>query len=202
MTKVIIFLCVTIMMCGCSTVDQSSQEIYDGPPQDLLLDLTDLPGDYLLMEELSGERPNQDLTMESDNPDALNAYLERTGRISGWENRYLLIQPTKTLPGFIINKIVVFKSIEGAQAALNWPTAETRQLVEIEPQIGDKILVTMVPFNSPNGSTWIDYRVEFTYQNLMVTITTYAPEAIATPQYALDLAIHLVDNFESRINQK
>jgi hypothetical protein len=190
------------MLSSCSNINPSSEEIFKGSPQELLLEISDLPGDYLLMEELSGEKPNQDLTMETDNPDALNAYLERTGRISGWENRYLLIEPTRTLPGFIINQIVVFNSIEGAQTALNWPTAETRQLVEIEPQIGEKMLVTMMPFTTPNGSNWIDYRVEFTYQNLMVTITTYAPEAIATPEYALELAIHLVDNFESRISQK
>jgi hypothetical protein len=202
MRRLIIIILLTILLSSCSTASDPDQGLYEGAPQNLLLQSKDLPGAYVLMEELSGERPNEGLKMDSEDPQALEQYLDRTGRITGWENHFMLIEPTQTLPGFILNQAVVYESAVGAQNALNWPSVQIRETVETDRVIGDAMTLTMMPFKAPDDSDWIDYRVEFTYKNLLGVIITYAPEAIATPDYALDLAEVLLQNFNKQFTDK
>lgn len=199
MKRLILILSITFLLCSCSNAKQRDPQLYEGAPQELLLQPDALPGSYLLMENLSGERPNEELTMEIDTPEALDQYLERTGRITGWENRFMLIETTHSLPGFIMNQVVIYKSPDGAQAALNWPVAQSRQNIESERHIGDAMTFTMMPFDAPDDSSWIDYRIEFTYENILGAISTYAPEDVATPDYALDLAEILYQHFQAQI---
>jgi len=200
MKRLIIFVLLTILLSSCSKASNPDQALYEGPPKDLLLQSEDLPGAYLLMEELSGQKPNESLKMNSEEPQALEQYLERTGRIAGWENHFMLIEPTQTLPGFILNQAVVYESAVGAQNALNWPSVQVRETVENDRIIGDAMTLTMIPFNAPDNSAWIDYRVEFTYKNLLGAISTFSPEMVAKPDYALDLAELLFQQFENTLN--
>jgi hypothetical protein len=197
MRRSIILILLIVLLSGCSRANNPDQELYEGTPQELLLHPEDLPGAYILMEDLSGDKPNEGLMMNTEDFEARDQYLERTGRITGWENHFMLMEPTKTLPGFILNQVVVYESIEGAQTALNWPEVEVRETIETDHQIGDVMTLTMLSFNAPDDSAWIDYRVEFTYKNLLGSVSTYAPEEVSTPDYVLVLADNLLENFQA-----
>jgi len=201
MRRLIIFVLLAMLLGSCSEANNPDQELFEGSPQELLLTPEELPGTYSLMQDLSGERPNESLTMNSENPQARDQYLEQTGRIAGWEDRYMVMEFTQTLPGFILNQVVVYESIEGAQTALDWPAVQVRETVETDRKIGDAMTLTMMPFNAPDESAWIDYRIEFTYKNLLGAVSTYAPEEIASPEFALDLAEKLFQNFQSVPNE-
>jgi hypothetical protein len=189
----LLILLMILMLTSCSSPD-----MYNGSPQDLMLELDDLPGVYTLMEDLSGDRPNEGLTMNSESPEAREIYVQRTGRVTGWENRFMLMEFTQTLPGFILNQVVVYESSNGAQTALGWPSAQVRETLEVDQEIGDTMIMTMMPFNAPDESPWIDYRVEFTYKNLLGAVSTYAPENVATPDFAIDLAKILYQSFQDQ----
>lgn len=107
----------------------------------------------------------------------------------------MLVVPTQTLPGFVLCEVVKFGSSEGANTALNWPVNETREVLEVERQLGDAMTFTKISFKAPDDSTWIDYRVEFTYRNLLGAVSTYAPENIASQDYVLEIAETLMNNF-------
>jgi len=190
-----------IFLAGCNKPTNSAQQLFTGDPANLMLQEEDMPGLYVLMEDESGIRPNENLTMDSDDPEAQEQYLQRTGRLKGWENRFILIEPTDILPGFIFNQVVVYETPEGAQVALNWPVAQVRETLETERKIGDAMTLTMMPFEAPDDSAWIDYRIEFTHNNILSIIVTYAPEVIATPDYALDLAEKLSIKIQDFTNE-
>jgi len=200
MKRLILLIILTILLGSCSEANNLNQELYKGAPEELMLKPEDLPGEYSLMEDISGDRPNESLTMNSEDPKALDQYLQQTGRIAGWENRYMLMEPTQTLPGFILNQVVVYESIKGTLTALDWPLVQVRETVETNRKIGDAMTLTMMPFNAPDNSAWIDYRVEFTYKNLLGAVSTYAPEGVASPDYALDLAERLLQGFQIPFN--
>ena len=200
MKRLMILIILTILLGSCSEANDLDQELYKGTPEELMLKPEDLPGEYSLMEDISGDRPNDSIKMNSEDPQALDQYLEQTNRITGWENRYMLMEPTQTLPGFILNQVVVYETIGGAQTALEWPSVQVRETVETNRKIGDEMSLTMMPFNAPDNSSWIDYRVEFTYKNLLGAVSTYAPEGVASPDYALDLAEHLLQGFQIPFN--
>jgi hypothetical protein len=189
-----------MLLSSCSEANNPHQELFEGSPQELVLTTEELPGTYSLMQDLSGERPNESLTMNSEDPEARDQYLEQTGRIAGWEDRYMVMEFTQNLPGFILNQVVVYESIVGAQTALNWPSVKTREPMETDRTIGDAMILTMMPFNAPDDSAWIDYRVEFTYNNLLGAVSTYAPEEVATPDYVLQLAESLLENFQTHLS--
>jgi len=200
MRRLIILILLVLLLVSCSETNTPDQKLFEGSPQELLLTPEELPGTYSLLQDLSGERPNESLTMDSEDPEARDQYLEQTGRIAGWEDRYMVMEFTQDLPGFILNQVVVYESIEGAQTALNWPSVQTREPMEIDRTIGDATTLTMMPFNAPDDSAWIDYRVEFTFRNLLGAVSTYAPEEVATPDYVLQLAENLLENFQKGIS--
>jgi len=187
MKNLFILLIFTLLLTSC-TASGGSNGLYFGSPDVLMCLEEDLPGEYLLLDDLSGARPNNELVIDIDQPEATDQYIELTGRLSGWEHRFMLIEMTETLPGFILCQVVVFESTEGAQNALQWPHAEARRVIETDRQIGDEIILTEMAFDAPDGNPWIDYRVEFTHQNLLGATSTYAPANIASPEFALDLA--------------
>ena len=194
------WLLLTIFM-GLIMSSCASPTLYTNSPQDLVLQAEDMPGEYVVMDALSGKRPNEELSMESDKPEALIQYLEGTGRIIGWENHFMLMESTQILPGFIINQVVVYETPEGAQAAIDWPSVQSRQLIQTERNIGDIMIFTMMPFEAPGNLPWIDYKVEFAYKNLTGSISTFAPEEIASPDYALDLAELLFQRFQKALSR-
>ena len=200
MRRLIILILLVLLLVSCSETNTPDQKLFEGSPQELLLTPEELPGTYSLLQDLSGERPNESLTMDSEDPEARDQYLEQTGRIAGWEDRYMVMEFTQDLPGFILNQVVVYESIEGAQAALIWPSVQTREPMETDRTIGDAMTLTMMPFNAPDDSAWIDYRVEFTYKNLLGAVSTYAPEEVATPDYVLQLAENLLENFQTHFS--
>jgi len=188
MRKFVLIVLLSLALTSCQAIDQSEPEVFSGSPEELICQDADMPGSYLLIDDLSGARPNEDLTIDIDNPDASVRYIEATGRLEGWENRFMLIEPTQNLPGFVLCQVVVFTSPEGAQAALDWQDDAEYQVLESDRQIGDEMVLTQASFDAPDGSPWIDHRIEFTYLNLLGAISTYAPEDLANPDYALDLA--------------
>jgi len=190
-----IFFC--LIFLGLFMASCSSPTLYQGSPEDLALLVEDMPGEYMIIKDLSGEKSNDSLTLNSDDPEARDQYLDATRRIDGWENRFVLIEMTQELPGFILNQVVTYETIEGARIALEWPTTENREIVDIDRKIGDMMIVSQTPFSAPDESTWMDYRVEFVHNNVLGAISTYAPEEIATPDYALDLAEQLFRNFQT-----
>lgn len=187
MKNLFILLIFTLLLTSC-TASGGSNGLYTGSPDVLMCLEQDLPGEYLLLDDLSGPRPNNELVLDIDQPEATDQYIELTGRLSGWEHRFVLTEFTQVLPGFILCQVVVFDSIDGANQALQWPHVEEREIIESDHQIGDEVILTAINFDAPDGSPWIDYRVEFTHQNLLGATSTYAPADTASPEFALDLA--------------
>ena len=196
MKKRIVLFLSALFSLALSSCSQTSEPLYNGSPEALICQEADLPGEYILLEDLSGARPNEDLSIDMDDPDASTRYIEATGRLEGWENRFMLTEPTQTLPGYVLCQVVTFASAEGASEALLWPSSEQREVIETERQLGEAMSVTQRPFEAPDGSPWMDYRVEFTYHNLLGAVSTYAPESIATPDDALDIAETLFQRFQ------
>ena len=181
----LIFLSLILISCSASN---GAERLFTGNPEQLVCQEADLPGSYILIENESGARPNEALIINKDQPAATNQYITTTGRISGWEHRFILIEPTRTLPGFILCQVVIFETLEGANQALRWPTEEARNIEVTDRSIGDDLIMTVVEFSAPDGSPWKDYRIEFSYQNLLASVSTFSPKEIANPDYALDLA--------------
>jgi hypothetical protein len=181
----LLFLAFSLYSCNPTNFDEV---LFEGSPEAFICQAQELPGIYFLIDDLSGPRPNEDLVININEPAATEQYLNLTGRISGWEYRYMLGEPTKSLPGFFLCQVVTFESIDGANQALHWPTDEGRTIIQNSRNIGDDTILTADLFDAPDGSPWMDYRVEFTFRNLLITISTYSPEDIADPDYALDLA--------------
>lgn len=119
MTKLLHYVLLTFILAGCSLTGPSADQVYTGSPENLICREEDLPGIYVLMEELSGTRPNQGLIAESSDPAGSTQYIEATGRLDGWENRFMLAEPSTELPGFILCEVITFKSKEGAGQTLN-----------------------------------------------------------------------------------
>ncbi len=195
MNKRIVLFLSALFSLALSSCSQTSEPLYNGSPEALICQEADLPGEYILLEDLSGARPNEELSIDTENPAESEQYIEATGRLEGWENRFMLVVPTQTLPGFVLCEVVKFGSSEGANTALNWPVNETREVLEVERQLGDAMTFTKISFKAPDDSTWIDYRVEFTYRNLLGAVSTYAPENIASQDYVLEIAETLMNNF-------
>lgn len=195
MKKRIVLFLSALFSLALSSCSQTSEPLYNGSPETLICQEADLPGDYILLEDLSGARPNEELAIDTENLAESEQYIEATGRLEGWENRFMLIEPTQTLPGFVLCQVVKFGSSEGANTAFNWPVNETREVLEVERQLGDAMTFTKISFKAPDDSTWIDYRVEFTYKNLLGAVSTYAPENIASQDYVLEIAETLMNNF-------
>lgn len=197
MTKLTHYLLLTVILAGCTLANPFAKQVYTGSPENLICQEEDLPGSYVLLEELSGARPNQGLSVDSSDPDATTKYIQDTGRLDGWENRFVMAEPSTELPGFILCQVIMFESSEGAGQALHWPYPQERQPYETDRQIGDDLVVTWVEFTSPNNDLWHDYRVEFTYHNLLGVVNTYAPANIATADYALEIAEKMLSRFEN-----
>jgi len=193
MTKLMHYLLLTFILAGCTAANQ----VYTGSPETLICREEDLPGSYVLMEELSGTRPNQGLIADSTDPDGTTQYVEATGRLDGWENRFMLAKLAPELPGFILCQVVTFGSSEGAKQALHWSYAQERQAYETDRQIGDDRVVTWMEFTAPNDSLWHDYRVEFTWHNLLGVVNIYTPTNIATADYALEIAEKMLSRFKN-----
>ena len=188
MKKLLIILFFLTLSLGSCSPSPGGERLYKGNLELLGCQPEDLPGSYILMENLSGLRPNDELIINVEQPAATNQYITTTGRISGWAHRYILIEPTRTLPGFFLCQVVMFETIEGANRALHWPSEEVRITEQTDRSIGDELILTGSAFAAPDGSPWMDYRVEFSYQNLLASVSTYAPNDIANPDYALDQA--------------
>mgnify|MGYP001134844476 CR=1 FL=1 len=195
-SKIILIICV-FLLASCSSPEEPTVELFSGSPEELVCQEEDLPGTYLLIEDLSGERPNEELSLNNENPEDSEKYIQATERLSGWENRFMLLETTDTLPGFVLCQVVKFGSSEGASTALNWPVNENREVLEAEGQLGDAMTFTKISFKAPDESTWIDYRVEFTYKNMLGAVSTYAPENIATQEFALEIAETLMNKFSN-----
>jgi hypothetical protein len=187
MKTLIIILLISFLLSGCSS-EAVDERLFMGSPETLICQEEDLPGFYFLIEDLSGPRPNNELVINPDEPSASDQYIALTGRISGWEHRFMLGEFSQTLPGFILCQVVLYESIDGANHALHWPHDEAREIIESERQIGDEMLLTVMAFDAPDGSPWIDHRVEFTHLNLLGAASSYTPVDLASPDYVLDLA--------------
>jgi hypothetical protein len=192
MQKLINLFFLALIVTGCS----ASGQLYTGLPEPLTCIEADLPGEYSLLEDMSGNRTNEGLISNSGDPAGISEYIEATGRTDGWEKRFMLGELTTDLPGFILCEAVTFESTEGAGTALHWADTLGYQAVETDRQIGDELLVSMLEFPAPDGSTWLDYRVEFTYHNILGAVHTYTPTEVASLDYALDLAEKMLVYFK------
>ena len=199
MRKTLLFL-IILLITGCNAFGTAEGVYKKGSPQTLICKEDEMPGKYLLMEEFSGARPNKNLTMDINDPEESTRYINATGRLEGWEHRFMLIEPTQSLPGFVLCQVVLFKSSQGASEALWWNITDTQETLDVEQEIGDEIILTETSFKTPDGSPWIEYRVEFTFHNLLGAVSTYMPEEIAEPDYALNLAENLYHRFQESLS--
>lgn len=197
MTKLVHYLLLCVILAGCTLANPFAKQVYTGSTENLICREEDLPGSYVPIEELSGARSNQGLITDSTDPDGTTQYIQTTGRLDGWESRFMMAEPSTELPGFILCQVVTFESSTGAKQALHWPYAQERQVYETDRQIGDDQTVTWVEFTSPSNDLWHDYRVEFIYHNLLGVVNTYAPANIATADYALEIAEKMLSRFEN-----
>ena len=184
----LIILIFMLTLTACNSAYPTDMTFKKGVPQSLNCQAADMPGMYLMVEDLSGARPNKSLTINVNDPKESGRYIKSTGRVEGWENRFMLTEPTETLPGFVLCQVVLFKSPQGAQEALFWNNPNGMEVIQTDRQIGDEMLFTQAAFNAPDGSPWTDIRIEFTFHNLLGAVSTYVPENVADADYALDLA--------------
>jgi len=197
MIRLLPYLLLTAFLVGCTFTNPFASQTYTGPTENIVCQQTDLPGSYAVVTALSGARSNQKLITDSTDTAGINQYIATTGRLDGWENRYILVEPSTQLPGFILCEAVTFKTSDGAKQALNWPDTPDWQMVQTDRKIGDQLLVKWVEFKSPDNASWHDYRVEFIYHNILGVVHTYAPADIATADYALNIAEKMLGYFKN-----
>ena len=196
MTRLMKYLLLIFFIAGCTSTSPGTGQTDSGSPKDLVCQDKDLPGSYALAGDLSGSRTNQGLIKDSSDTVGIQKYIEATGRLDGWENRFTISEPSTVLPGFILCEVVTFKTSAGASQALHWPDAQSTP-VTTDRKIGDDQVVTWVEFNNPDNTVWRDYRVEFTYNNMLGVVHTYAPANIVTANYALDIAEKMLSRFKN-----
>lgn len=187
MKQTLLILCLSLILVGCSSAVPTHVFPSDAP-QLFICQEDDLPGSYILIEDLSGAKPNENLIINSEYPEESERYIQATERLEGWEHRFVLGEMNLALPGFFLCQVVVYESNDGANQALEWPHVETREIIESDRSIGDEMTLTVLRFDAPDGSPWIDHRVEFVYHNILGAVSTYAPLDVANQEFSLDLA--------------
>jgi hypothetical protein len=153
-----------------------------------------VPRDFVLpAEALSGLYLAADAGTESDNNGVLEnradgeAYLEATGRISGYRIQFNRSEEVDT-PSYVLNVVNIYETTEGAQLVLSrewhadvWSLIDGGQLTHL-PDI-EGIDVPHIAWVDPNGGAG----VEFIYRNIYVLIT--APgDGADTAAFVTDLA--------------
>lgn len=146
------------------------------PMQDGLF--SGVPRDFALQEEeLAGLYSAADAGTETDNSALLEAradgqaYLEETGRISGYRVQFNRSEEVDT-PSYVLNVVNIYETAEGAQLVLSrewhadvWSLIDSGQLTQL-PNIAG-LDTPHLAWVDPNGAA----AVEFVYRNIYVLIT-------------------------------
>jgi hypothetical protein len=170
--------------------------IIDSDPEKLLCKKTDLPleGKYRIPGSGWMSINTNDEVIQARGTEKGRDYIISTGRVTGWWANFLRGSSAVQLPEQIVCGVYMFKTIEGAQLALSkYNAVETSEVESNESYayinnilgLGDKDISYVYYRLKRGGNREIDYSIEFTYKNLLISVDGYS--AVETDVKSEDL---------------
>lgn len=141
--------------------------VFTGAAQDFLLQTEELGGDYAAADS-GAETPNSAVVEGRSDGEA---YIEATGRISGYRIQFNRLAEGDT-PPYIVNVVNIYESAEGAQLVLS---RDWHQDVWSRIDSGELTLLPEIPGLDVEQLVWQDASgsvgVEIVYRNLYIFLT-------------------------------
>jgi hypothetical protein len=155
--------------------------IINTSPLKLLCQKEDLPAlgvYYFPSEEWVNSYSNRDKISKMG--ESGKDYLERTGRVIGWEANYYSRHTYGILPYYLYCRVTLFKTIDGAKVAYNWPSTNSNEdwnenKIGVTSFLGDENSAWEYYLydNNENIKTW--YLFTYRYKNLIISVGHYSP---------------------------
>lgn len=184
---------------GFGNPSEKDKRIVVGDPNDFILVKEDFPDEYLLPPDWSRPHLNSDILGVRGQEDG-KAYIEATGRISGWIIQHMRNDPTKVTPEEIRSYVVMYETVEGAHLAhspqWDYPN-EGFEEVNFDFDLGDWALVTVRRELQDNGRDQVWYQIEFIYQNIWGSVMGWGWESDVNHDYIENLARVMLSKMET-----
>lgn len=180
--------------------------VVDTDPQQLLCTMNDMPekGMYYL--------PNSDWMSINTNEEVISlrtvekgkAYVNETGRVTGWWVDRKKGSRAAQLPEILGCGVFMFKSPEGALLAMEkFNSVEIRWLnkswkyLDRDLAIGQPYIIEIFQQRDSGGNKNTEIEIEFTYQNLLITVNGSAPVEGDVPLEVLEeLALKMLERIK------
>ncbi len=204
---------VTIMLSACGPSSQAIQtaiaqtqvsmsptpdlRIIKTDPGELMLFLSDLPGQGIFAPPGSGEIGNADNSqiIQEMGPDSGNQYIKETGRMDGWWVDYHQRGNNGQYPKEVYDNVIMFQTAAGAQLALTKYSDNINQgYTEIQDaqHVGD---LSRTFIKKDAQDVWYD--IDFTYRNYAHIIECAGPANQVQPQFVEGIADTLLNKLKS-----
>lgn len=184
---------------GFGSPSEVDMRILAGVPNDFILVIEDFPDDYLLSPNRSTPIPNSDI-LGVRGQEERNAYLEATGRISGWLILHERNDPTKLAPEEIRSYVVMYETVEGAYLAVSpqWVfPLEGFEEINLDIDLGDWARVMVSREMQGNGRARVWYQIEFIYRNMWASVMGWGWDSDVNHDYLENLARVMVSKMEA-----
>ncbi len=171
------------------------ERVIDSNPADLALAESDLPaeGKYRVMGKETGPYTNAEFVNAHPSFGAL--YINKTGRLNGWDVRFQRDANDVLLPAWISDRAILFAEAAGAQTHLNDYAdllLEGEWMEEAPPLIvGDAARVFL-----REKSVYREYKMIFAYRNAIHELTAYGLQAEVSPAFVEMIAFRLLRNLQ------
>jgi len=178
--------------------------VIDTDPAKLLLQRGDLPAEskyYLPNSFWTSPLRNSEI-VSGWGVEAGREYLEKTGRVDGWEVSFARGVSTYTAPEEIYDNVVLYKGAEGARLIMAEfgtcvdPDSDYRP-VETDLHIGDATNVCTYREMQSSGEARVWYRVEFIYRNVYHAVLGWGWEKDVRPEFVEGVARTLLARLEA-----
>lgn len=167
---------------------------FEGPASDYILDLTDLPGSYRSLPDLSGALPNeQQFILRLDS--AAEQYLAESGRIEGWFKTYDHTPNRDGYPQLIVTIVELFETPAGPLLALDpaWnfdlPVVARGQAERLySPRLDPEASLAIAQLSVQPVGAWTTLHLSVAHGNALIILQANGLTQEVSLDYLIDLA--------------
>ncbi len=188
MRKIFVLATCALLLAACAQnasplFPLSADGLFTGSPQDFLIRLDELGGNYFAPDAGASTPNSRILELRADG----QAYIDATGRRGGWQVQYN--RSAGDGPSYIVNVVVTYNSTEGAHLSLS---RDWHQDVWDRIDSGQLILLPAIPDFDYEHLIWKDATgtigVEIVYRNLYILMVGPTENDIDQYDFFADLA--------------
>lgn len=172
--------------------------VVQGDPIDFILQPEDLPKEsqfYLPDSSWTGRHSNNEV-IQGWGVDEGRNYLARTGRVDGWWVELYRGSQILAAPQNVYCEIVQYETSKGASTSnieyniIVMPSRSTftwTQGKEVFTELGDHTITYFREWTEDSGEKWIDYDIETTYYNYLISCAGIGRKVEVEPEYVANL---------------